>query len=244
VKRLENLTTFAWAAEIGGETSQLEDLAREFARPFEPSIEERGGRYFFRSEPLALAKSPTEAHEIATAELPQIIGALALSYGYAPIVLTGVAELGSDGTVRRHIFASWNEQIRVRVRGTAMIIGPDGQEVIQPPAPSVSQRLLSSANQQEALADALAYLSKGPDWFDIYKALECLFHYAGGEDRFLGLGFAPSVDIKRLKRTANDHRHARLRNRLRSEDAMPLSAGYDLLRSLVRHSLEQAAPKS
>lgn len=52
-----------------------------------------------------------------------------------------------------------------------------------PPEPSNPQRWLSLAAEDDLLADALRYFGRGDDWFDIYKALECLIGRFGGGRR-------------------------------------------------------------
>ena len=72
-----------------------------------------------------------------------------------------------------------------------------------PPEPSNPQRWLSLAAEDDLLADALRYFGRGDDWFDIYKALECLIgrFWRGEETDFLALGWASADKIKLLKRT-------------------------------------------
>jgi hypothetical protein len=53
------------------------------------------------------------------------------------------------------------------------------------------------------------YFARGDDWFDVYKALECLEMRFGDEEEFRSLGWADKGKIKLLKRTANSGRHAR-----------------------------------
>ena len=75
--------------------------------------------------------------------------------------------------------------------------------------PSEPQRWLPIAAEDDLLADALTYFARGDDWFDVYKALECLEMRFGGEEEFRSLGWADKGKIKLLKRTANSGRHAR-----------------------------------
>jgi hypothetical protein len=58
-------------------------------------------------------------------------------------------------------------------------------------------------------SDASVHFARGDDWFDIYKALECLEMRFGGEEEFRSRGWADKGKIKLLKRTANSGRRAR-----------------------------------
>ncbi|HEY2664256.1 MAG TPA: hypothetical protein VGI47_07945, partial [Candidatus Binataceae bacterium] len=74
--------------------------------------------------------------------------------------------------------------------------------------PSEVQDWVRLAESDDLLDDALVYFGKPPDWFDIYKALECLMLKFGGEAGFLALNWAPAAEVKRLKQTASWVRHA------------------------------------
>ncbi len=55
------------------------------------------------------------------------------------------------------------------------------QDLRRRPSRANPQRWLSFAAGDDLLADALTYFARGDDWFDIYKALECLEERFGGE---------------------------------------------------------------
>jgi hypothetical protein len=87
------------------------------------------------------------------------------------------------------------------------IVGPDGEVVPDAPAqPSDIQRWTSIAGTDDHLADALVYLGRR-EWFDLFKAIECIEDWAGGEGALIGLGWMDRE--KRVKRTANSFRHRR-----------------------------------
>ena len=92
--------------------------------------------------------------------------------------MRAIAEVFADGSCRLHQF--------VQLRATdardraSMVVVVDGAEPA-PPEPSNPQRWLSIAAEDDLLADALTYFGRGDDWFDTYKALECLELKFGGE---------------------------------------------------------------
>jgi hypothetical protein len=76
------------------------------------------------------------------------------------------------------------------MRAIVVAVGPDGNPLPPPtPQPSETQRWLSIAAEDALLADALTFFGRSDDWFDIYKALECLIRKFGGgkEADFLAL---------------------------------------------------------
>ena len=120
--------------------------------------------------------------------------------------------------------------------------GPDGQPVpAPPPQPSEAQRRVKLTEDEVWLDDALTYFGRATDWFDIYKALECLIlRFGGGETAFLALNWAPGTEVQRLKRTANWARHARRRFE-RPENPMEFKEARQLLGQLLRRAFEEAA---
>ena len=103
-----------------------------------------------------------------------------------------------------------------------------------PPQKSKTQAWVEICEAEDLMADALVYFGRrGNDWFDIYKALECLeLKFGPTEAEFEKLGWAPPGEYKRLKRTANDGRHAQKNShhtRTQSHFRMPA-----LLASLIR----------
>jgi hypothetical protein len=98
---------------------------------------------------------------------------------------------------------------RSRVSAIAVVIGPDGVVMSDAvPQPSEVQRWTTIADTDDRLAEALVYLGRG-EWFDLYKAIECIEHGADGEAVLDKLAFIEVGELKRVKRRANSLRHRR-----------------------------------
>ena len=169
------------------------------------------GLLVLRSGELDRAATDSEAYDRARPLMDQVNGALALSHLAGAVRLESIAEVFADGSCRLHQF--------VQLRATeardraSMVVVVDGAEPA-PPAPSIPQRRLAIAAEDDLLADALTYFGRGDDWFDTYKALECLELKFGGErkgqvERFRRLGWVDPDKIELLRWTANSGRHAR-----------------------------------
>lgn len=197
-----------WGVVLGGEAFDLDRWREALKRPFDPLdpwVMETKDGLILRSGPLDSAATKSEARERAEALMDRVNGAIRASYGAGAVRFEGITEILSDGTFRRHFFYQADPG-EFRRRGGAAVLSLDGK-----PQPSEPQRWLSIAANDVPLADALTYFARGDDWFDVYKALECLELRFGGEVKFRGLGWASASKIKLLKKTANSQRHARLR---------------------------------
>ena len=135
----------------------------------------------------------------AVALIARLNGALALAQQAKPLRFGGVLRIDADGVLHQTFFAEGGSFEFAGLDATLTIgTGADGE-----PRPSLVQRWSSLADKDAFLNDALVYFGKGSDWFDIYKALECLELKFGGESKLMALGWASKTQIELLKRTAN-----------------------------------------
>ena len=196
-----------WGVVLGGEEYDLEEWREALRQSFDPWVTEDG--LILRSSSLDRATTGSEAYDLATALMDQVNGALAVRYRAQVVRLKGIMEILSDGTRRpAPVLASFNVTERPdKVRAMVVVGEPKPRP---PPEPSEIQRWLSIAAEDALLADALTFFGRGDDWFDTYKALECLIGRFGGgkEADFLALGWTSADKIKLLKWTANSWRHS------------------------------------
>ena len=133
-----------------------------------------------------------------------------------------------------------------RLHAVGLALGQDEKPLPPPPAqPSEVQNWSATAQSDGLIEDALIYYGRATDWFDIYKALECLILKFGGgrsdgerEKTFKQLGWAPKKEIERLQRTANWLRHAQ-RKYERPSSPMLIQEARSLLGALLRRALTE-----
>lgn len=138
-------------------------------------------------------------------------GIFAVTHRARTLRLESIVEFSEDGSLRRYAYATGVAEGRSKARGFAQVLDSHVNPKPMLPPPSDAQRWAILAADDDLLADALTYFGRGDDWFDIYKALECLIlrFAAGVEAAFLDRGWASKSEIGLLKRTANYERHAR-----------------------------------
>ena len=240
----DTVPRIGWGVVLGGEALDLEDWREALKQPFDPWVMETEDGLLLRSSlDLDPATTASEAYERANVLMEQVNGALRVSHRARVVRLEGIAEILSDGTRRRHFFMQADSgDLRVRDRLTAEVFGADGKPKPQPPPePSNPQRWLLIAAKDPFLADALTYFARGDDWFDTYKALECLFGRFGGERNFLALDWASANKIRLLKRTADSWRHSRLGRPdvVPPDPPMEVTEARDLLAKLIARAFER-----
>jgi len=196
-----------------GEPVDLNHWTFQLKEAFDPWVEVHDGETILRSASLDELTSAREVRDRVTALIERLNGALALSKRTKPLQFGSVVQFASNGGLNRFLSpdAATFELVGQDVDVIITFTGLDGE-----PQPSQAQRWAAIAENDELLDDALIYFGRlgasarnpeATDWFDVYKALECLLLRFGGEAAFLKLNWAP--DIARLKRTANWARHAR-----------------------------------
>ncbi|MCW6506988.1 hypothetical protein [Lichenifustis flavocetrariae] len=174
---------------------------------------------------------PAQIIDAATFLVELINGALLASNpGGERVTLGAVLELLADGSINHHVHLAGTVNARSRVSAT-LTVGAERQ----PQIPSVVQNWLGSAEADPDRSDLLVYASRADNWFDIYKAIECIERIFGGERGLTAAEIVPTSRIKLLKRTANTiARHA---NRQFPPPEVPMSLGdaKGILSVLVRH---------
>jgi len=245
----DTASRIGWGAMLGGEEWDLEEWREALKQSFDPWVTEDG--LILRSSSLGPATTGSEAYDLAKALMDQVNGALAVSCTARVVRLEGIVEILCDGTRRRApVLTSISATERPdKARVMVDVDGPDGKpKPPLPPEPSETQRWLSITAEDDLLADALTYFGRSEDWFDIFKALECLIGRFGGgkEGKFIALGWASASKIKLLKQTAGVWRHSR-RGRLNVDPpphAMERAEARDLLAKLITRAFREAPATS
>jgi hypothetical protein len=237
------MTKPGWGAIVEGEPTDLDDWAFTLKEGFDPWVEIHADKTVLRSASFDQLTSANEVRDRALALIERVNGALAVSCRPNPARFGGVIQFAEDGTQHRTLFGEMKAvESRSKVRGFGVVIGRDGKPVPPPPPqPTEVQQWVEVAETDDLLNDALVFFGRPEDWFDIYKALECLCQRAGGEHAFLALNWEPQSEVKRLKRSADWFRHARRKND-RLENPMPLSEARALLGKLLGRALRETKP--
>lgn len=232
------MTQSSWGAIIVGEAFDLEDWADTLKPPFDPWVEIQGANTVLRSTSFDELTSGEQVHTRALALIERLNGALAVLHKAKPISFDGLVEITSSGQPLVIKFAQFVAEGRSKVRAVGQVIGPNDKPIASPPAQaSEVQRWCELVERHELLDDALTYFAK-PNWFDIYKALECLFLRVGGEESFLALGWESKDEVLRLKRIANWARHSRHKFEP-PPDPMPIKEARELLGRLIQRALRE-----
>lgn len=235
-----------WGAVVRGHQFDLDDWGDALKLPFDPWVEVHGSDTLLRSKSLDGLSSATEVRDRAVTHIERLNGAMTASRQSQPLQFGGVVEFAADGKLHQTVFAEGAVFGRSKVRGVALVLGPDGNPKPSPPAmPSEVQNWAVLADNDDLLEDALIYFGRASEtnqahaptyWFDIYKALESLIlRFGPSEAEFFALNWASSAEIDRLKRTANWARHAR-----RKFDPPPRPASAQEARDLMAQLLRKA----
>jgi hypothetical protein len=192
-----------WGIGLHGHQFDLEYWRDTLKEPFDPSVIQQGDVYILRSSEFASCDTAPAALEKAKPLIEILNGAMRVVTGSHPLTFRGVYELRPDGWHQTKEKSRPNPPTNVRVK-----LYNDDLTTI-PTNSSRPQTWMDLIDRSDHLSDALIYLGRG-EWFDIYKAIECLEAFAGGEKSLKAKQWAKSDDITLMKRTANSiYRHRR-----------------------------------
>lgn len=202
-----NQTISQWGVHLTGHDFDLLDWEETLKAPFDPWVERLQEMFVLRWSGFD-GLDTAEVRTRGEALIEQLNGAMAASKGSRPIRGQDVIEFTTDGTRHHHILVADHLELRTRFGAAVLkVVGPDGAVIPDaPPQPSDVQQWASIADTDDRLADALVYLGRR-EWFDLFKAIECIEDWAGGEGELIKLGWMDRE--KRVKRTANSFRHRR-----------------------------------
>jgi hypothetical protein len=238
-----------WGAIIRAEASDLEDWVDTLKPPFDPWVEVHAPDHVLCSASFEGTASADEVRQSALSYIGLLNGAMAVINQSRPVQFAGVARITPNGQVHRTMFAEVGEEIKIKGRAAVFVLGPDGRPQPITRRKSQVQVWADLAQANELLEDALIYFGRAataragddhPDWFDIYKALECLIiRFGPTETEFFKLEWVPS-NTRNLKQTANWARHAR-RKYDPPKNPVTIKEARDLLALLICTAFEKVA---
>jgi hypothetical protein len=233
-------STPRWAIELTGHTFDIADWGDVLKQPFDPWGERNGETFVLRWSGFHDTDTAADVHEKAPAVVEQLNGAMWIERETRPLSIAGVIQYNTDGT-RNTIMRAGTGHFEGRSRVTAhgIILRADGTIAPPPPPqPSEVQEWIRLSDTHEILADALVYFSR-VEWFDIYKAIECLEAFVGGEGALRQLNWINATKFKQLKQTANSFRHRSGGIHKAPEQPVPLKEARQLLATLMRQAFKR-----
>jgi hypothetical protein len=195
----------AWGIKLCGHEFDLEYWRDTLKEPFDPAVVQQGDVFILHASEFQSCDSAPAVLEKAIPLFDVLNGAMRTATGAQPVRYCGIYELRADSwRESSHVFPpSPITDLRAKLNMDPVIPAP-------PPTRSNVQVWMEISEKSDHLADALIYFGRG-EWFDVYKAVECLEAFAGGGDSDLRLKkWIEPASLILLKRTANCfHRHRR-----------------------------------
>lgn len=202
------MVSAGWALELRGSRVDLDDVREKLKPPFDPWVEEYGeggeNMLLLRSNAWKGLASTGDMMAEAARLIDHINGALLLEDANAQLISHGITLcFGEDGGRLPVVIAAKAnitlKGFRVRARG---VVGAGSPE--EEPSASIMQVRLQKADKEPIMSDLLTFITRADNWFDLFKAMELVERLIGGEARAQAI----SSEWKRVRQTANRHRHA------------------------------------
>jgi hypothetical protein len=237
---MNDVSRTGWGVRLGGHQSDLALWEQALKAPFEPCwIERYDEEVVLRSLQFEHLPDPAEVRGRAVSLVERLNGAMKISVGSRPVHLESVIEFRADGSRHGIVFIDAVSLVGGgAVIAAPMLIPSDGKVTPpEPPKPSEVQQWVRLSGRHDELADALIYFGRG-EWFDVYKAIECLEDWVGGERALRAKNWMDPEELKRLKQTANSFRHRRGGKDTPPPRSFKLDEALEALAVLIRCAFE------
>lgn len=203
----------SWLVRLEGHPTDLSDAARFVsARPLVDVEQDADGHYYLKSSSLDGLTDGWEVLDRGNDLLARVNGALkAYLMGYKPVTANNVVPVHANGSRGVVVLVPTGH---FEMRGIRPVIEVSGGTPVDETAEI--RGWLECSNQDDDLADALRFLSRDPDWFDLYKVYEVISKTFRSKDEMLdSLCNDPSdrtalrTKVDLFSNSAQDYRHSR-----------------------------------
>lgn len=201
-----------WAAELKGETIDIDDVREVLQPPFDPWMEDHltGDHVviaLLRTKAWATLARPADVTRDAQRIVERLNGAAILLHRDAKPLRVGLV-LKFDAAGKRIPMLS-AAPVRLTL-ALGRMRGRDRTAAVAPTQPSESsmQRWLREADTDDKRAELLLHLTRADNWHDLFKSAELIRRLAGGESALKSLLGRDWNYWRLMFRTANCYRHA------------------------------------
>jgi hypothetical protein len=181
----------------------LQDWKNTLLPPHSPWVEEwtlnEAPRFVLRSSGFDTFEDSTEVWNAAKLLTTRLNGAFATHSNAQAVVVDGIAERRSDGSIGQHVIIAVGA---AQGRARAGMISSSIQT-----GPTAVQRWLELADQNDLVGDLLVHQSGEPNWYALYKAYEVIRELCGGQRELEKRDWCPS-HLSTFTHTANLYRHS------------------------------------
>lgn len=200
-----------WAVSLDGEADDLIDLQQNLLAPFEPWLEKLGDASdvvtVLRSSAWQNLDTPSDVHADADRILERIHGIALLQDRHAMRIRPNhVYKIHADGRRDTYIIPQSGKLIYTGGRPRIIVSRIDNSDVEF--SESEAQKQYRLAESDDLRSELFTHISRGSDWYNLYKVLELVKRIAGGE-KCLRSSLGHLWDTwNSIRQTANCHRHA------------------------------------
>ncbi len=223
-----------WGIHLEGDPGDLQNIQMKLngaiTNADSPFVSKLNNLFVLRTARWDAALLPSEVQDLGREELAVIRGVIELLDGCGPLELATIFELADDGRIVSQVRIT-----QIRIRSSK----PQSEWV----SASEYRNMALAVQSDKILRSALADLKYETSWYDIYRVVEALCRYYGGESKLKSAFPVDGADIARMKRTANSYRHTQgafdpVTNPMSMAEAMELAA------EILKQTVSSAAPST
>ena len=188
----------AWWVRLKGHAQDLQDVAAAFQMNRICRMDlDADGQYYLKSDILDPLTDGNEVLDRARELVARVNGAMKVMHSdYQPVRVDGLITLHENGN-RGVVIVP--EAAKMTMRAGRPTISVSGRAPTEA-QPSDAEKWLELSTDDSDVLEVLHYLSREPDWFDLYKAYEVVRSALGGERKMfarLSTGESDRLELKR-----------------------------------------------
>jgi hypothetical protein len=227
---------------LKGHQFDLEALSEHFTSDDLNVRRDEDDHYYLRSTDFDQMSDSSAVEERGRELLEHVNGVAKLLWGseYRAVEFDAAARIEAEGQRYHSVGTSVTISMRSRATAKPSVIRADETVEDAPQSSDIAKRLVSLADRNKEVADALRFYERG-DWINLYKAWEVVCDAAGGTNAVVNNGWADGSERRRFTHTAQSReelgdkaRHASMKKYPAPKNPMTQGEAQGFVRSVIQ----------
>lgn len=232
-----------WAVVLDGDDGTLANWEKLLDPGFDPIIQRLPdtGEIALRSEEFEEFSSAKDVHGFAVNLINDINGSVKSICNTGRVEVGSICEIRKNGSTQQYVFLV-GQMVEVGDIAAIITVSTGGKPPI--PQPSMVQKWVKLALQDDIVSDMLKHIGDETSWYNLYKAYEGVRALSNRTGGLHNKPWAPESMQSNFRHTANRMRHGRSHPAWKNAPPhpMPISEAQRFIQSMVYGIMGELVP--